>query len=177
MGRPGQSYRPLDWNIIDQMAAAIPKKIYSENKKISKNDYQVIPKSLSKKQQQQQRQKETTAPDQSNDRNGEASSPDESTASQAASLVIDDSSKAVEWPQCGALISILDRKRRNQVEGISNQNSRGEKRAKVKHQEIPRLPSDFGGRRYHPSEITAELSYKERKNLEEYIHAEEDSTP
>jgi hypothetical protein len=51
----------------------------------------------------------------------------------------------------------LPTKRRNQVEGISNQDiSRGDEVAKVRHQEIPRLPSDFGARRYHPSEMTAE---------------------
>ena len=177
MGRSGQTYWPLDWKIIDKTAAEIPKKLYSERKPVSKNDYQVIPKSLWKKQQQQQRQKETTEPEQSNDRNGESSSLNESTASQATSLIIDDSSKAVEWSRSGALTTILDRKRRNQVQFTSNhQDSRGEKVAKVRHQETPRLPSDFGGTRYHLSEMIAELSYKERQNLEEYIHAEEDDS-
>jgi hypothetical protein len=174
MGRSGQTYWPLDWNLIDQTAAKIPKKLYSENKKISTNDYQVIPKSLWEKQQQQLRQEETTEPDDSNE-----SSQNESSASQAASLVIDDSSKAVEWSRSGALTLMLDRKRRILVKDTSKKEIRGGvKRAKVKLQEeISRLPSDFGGRRYHPMEITAELSYKERKYLEEYIHKEEDSTP
>jgi hypothetical protein len=175
MGRSGQTYWPLDWNLIDQAAAEIPKKLYSENKTISKNDYQVIPKSLWEKQQQQ-RQNATIEPDQSNRRDSESCSQNESCASQAASLVIDDSSKAVEWSRSGALTFILDRKRRNQVGGTSNENIRGVKRAKVRPEEIPRSPSDFGGRRYHPLEITAELSYKERKNLEEYIH-KDSSTP
>lgn len=179
MGRSGQTYWPLDWNIIDQTAAEIPKKLYSENKTISKNDYQVIPKSLWEKQQQQQHQQqnESTEPDQSNDRDGESTSQNESSASQAASLVIDDSSKAVEWSRSGALTFILDRKRRNQGDDTSKEETMGVKRAKVRPEEIPRAPSDFGGRRYDPLEMTAELSYNERQHLEEFIHKEEDSTP
>jgi hypothetical protein len=180
MGRSGQTYWPLDWNIIDQTAAEIPEKIYFENKTINKkNDYQVIPKSLWEKQQQQQQgQNETTEPEQSNDRDGESSFQNESSTSHAASLVIDDSSKAVEWSRSGAFTCILDRKRKNQVHDTSkNEDIRGVKRAKVvRPEEIPRSPSDLGERRYHQLEMKAELSYKERKNLEEYIHKEEDSS-
>ena len=147
MGQSGQSYWPLDWNIVAQACDDIPNRIRYGQQERSES-FQIIPKILWEKQQMEE---------------GEATSRSQEAEERGNNDRGNDDA---------ILTSILQRKRKNFVRDSTPRQQKKRKEA-VAAIEEPRPPSDISEIFFHCDEL---LSEEDKSKLSLLIHDENDNS-